>query len=141
MLAQQLMGKDKGGKGGVVINIGSASSVRPQISTPIYSATKHAILALSRSCGDSYHFNMTGVRVIALCPGPLETEISSHSNRFKSPIHEKAWQLDMKGIIPQKMEHVAKGLIGIIKDASSGTIWLVANNKPAKEIAYSSINF
>lgn len=51
LLAQQFLGKDRGGKGGVVVNIGSASSVRPQISTPIYSATKHAILALSRSCG------------------------------------------------------------------------------------------
>lgn len=96
------MGKDRNGKGGVVINIGSASSVRPQISTPIYSATKHAILALSRSCGDQYHFNTTGVRVIAVCPGPLDNQVSTHSNRFKTPIHEKAWQLDMKGIVPQK---------------------------------------
>lgn len=51
LLALQYLGKDKGGKGGVVINIGSSASVRPQISTPIYTATKHAVLALSRSCG------------------------------------------------------------------------------------------
>lgn len=46
------MGKDKGGQGGVVVNIGSAASFRPQVfSPPIYTATKHAILGLSRSCG------------------------------------------------------------------------------------------
>lgn len=53
LLALQYLGKDKGGNGGVVINIGSACSFRPQISTPIYTATKHAVLALSRSCGVS----------------------------------------------------------------------------------------
>ena len=53
LLALQFMGKDKGGQGGVVINIGSAASARPQISTPIYTATKHALLGLSRSCGVS----------------------------------------------------------------------------------------
>lgn len=42
--------------------------------------------------------------MIALCPGALETDMAStsHSNRFKSPIHEKAWQLDMKGVTPQR---------------------------------------
>ena len=45
------------------------------------------------------------MKVIAVCVGPLETGTTSHSNRFKSPIHEKAWQLDMKGITPQKYEH------------------------------------
>lgn len=125
------MGKDKNGNGGVVVNIGSAASVRPQISTPVYTATKHAVLGLSRSCGvrqhygilrrgirksicvfilyiqDAYHFNLTGVRVIALCPGALDTgsnSVKANGNRFKSPMHERAWQLDMKGVVPQKYE-------------------------------------
>lgn len=52
LLGLQFMGKDKGGQGGVVVNIGSAASFRPQVfSPPIYTATKHAILGLSRSCG------------------------------------------------------------------------------------------
>lgn len=56
-MALQFLGKDKGGQGGIVINIGSAVSFRPQISTPIYTATKHAILGLSRSCGVRFiHF-------------------------------------------------------------------------------------
>lgn len=47
----QYLSKEKGGRGGCVINIGSSASVRPQISTPIYTATKHALLGLTRSCG------------------------------------------------------------------------------------------
>lgn len=135
LLALQYLGKNKEGHGGVVINIGSAQSFRPQISTPIYCASKHAILALSKSCGvnafsmylfvffrvenyvmnffllfgqDAYHFNVTGVRVIVVCPGLLQHDASSSNfgNRFKSPSHEKAWQLiDMKGVHPQKYVH------------------------------------
>lgn len=36
------------------------------------------------------------------------------------------------------MEHVAKGLISLIKDADSGTIWLIANGKSPKEIPFSA---
>lgn len=37
------------------------------------------------------------------------------------------------------MEHVAKGLISVLKDAASGSIWLVANGKQPKEMPFSSI--
>lgn len=60
-LALQYLGKDKEGHGGVVINIGSAQSFRPQISAPIYCASKHAILALSKSCGVSNSICMSDI--------------------------------------------------------------------------------
>ena len=92
----------KTGHGGIVVNIGSSASARPQISTPIYTATKHAILGLTRSCGDNYHYQLNGVRVIAVCPSLLESEEMTKSNRFKSADHEKAWQKDIQGMVPQK---------------------------------------
>lgn len=37
--------------------------------------------------------------MIVVCPGLLQNDASSSNfgNRFKSPSHEKAWQLDVKG--------------------------------------------
>ena len=101
MLAQQFMGKDKGGNGGVVINIGSAVSVKPQLSAPIYTATKHAILGLTKSCGDAFHYGLTNIRMIAYCIGPIENSFS-HNKRFSSPAHERAYNLDMTGVQFQK---------------------------------------
>lgn len=46
------MSKDKGNCG-TIINIGSSCSVKPFVSAPIYSATKHAIVALSKAYGVS----------------------------------------------------------------------------------------
>lgn len=45
------MGTDKGGLGGVVVNTGSNISVNPYVSVPIYSATKAAIVSLTRAFG------------------------------------------------------------------------------------------
>ena len=45
------MGTEKGGRGGTIINIGSNVSFKPYISIPIYTATKHAIVGLTRSFG------------------------------------------------------------------------------------------
>lgn len=51
LLAQRFMGTDKGGLGGVVVNTGSNISVNPYVSVPIYSATKAAIVSLTRAFG------------------------------------------------------------------------------------------
>jgi 15-hydroxyprostaglandin dehydrogenase (NAD) len=47
------MGKDKGGKGGVVVNISSVVGLAPIAGCPIYSLTKHALIGLTRSFGVS----------------------------------------------------------------------------------------
>jgi NAD(P)-dependent dehydrogenase (short-subunit alcohol dehydrogenase family) len=47
------MGKDEGGKGGVVVNISSIVGLGPYEGFPIYVATKHAVIGLTRSFGVS----------------------------------------------------------------------------------------
>jgi 15-hydroxyprostaglandin dehydrogenase (NAD) len=47
------MGKDEGGKGGVVVNIASVLRLAPFASSPVYVATKHAVIGLTRSFGVS----------------------------------------------------------------------------------------
>ena len=43
------MGKDTGGKGGVIVNISSIAGLQAFPHSPIYTATKHAIVGFSRS--------------------------------------------------------------------------------------------
>lgn len=64
---------------------------------------------------DAYHYNNTGVRVIVVCPGLLHQDgnSSAFGNRFKSPSHEKAWQLDMKGVHPQRYFCFLSSLVSI----------------------------
>ncbi|CAB4001910.1 15-hydroxyprostaglandin dehydrogenase [NAD+], partial [Paramuricea clavata] len=49
MLALELMGRDYGGNGGVIINTGSDTGIKAYMSMiPIYSSTKAAVVHFSR---------------------------------------------------------------------------------------------
>ncbi|KAI5719295.1 hypothetical protein M8J76_008195 [Diaphorina citri] len=89
LLAQSFMGADRRGgtgRGGTIVMTASTLGFVPNASAPIYSATKHAIVAFARAMGDQFHQSQTGIRVIALCPGPTQTllfpyRISSTNHR------------------------------------------------------------
>jgi 15-hydroxyprostaglandin dehydrogenase (NAD) len=51
------MGKDEGGKGGVMVNIASIVGLAPFAGSPVYTATKHAVIGLTRSFGVSIACN------------------------------------------------------------------------------------
>jgi len=53
LLGLQYMGEDEGGKGGVVVNMASIAGLEPNDVFPLYVATKHAVIGLTRSFGVS----------------------------------------------------------------------------------------
>lgn len=97
LLAFRFLGRDRGGPGGIVVNTGSSCSVHPLVSLPVFTATKHAVAALTRSYGDQYHVNLTGVKVVALCVAPSEAAITGDPRkRILSGEYENAWQKDIE---------------------------------------------
>jgi len=61
LLGLQHMGKDEGGNGGVVVNISSIAGLYPFSGGPIYDATKHAVIGLTRSFGVSTLYSHVGI--------------------------------------------------------------------------------
>jgi 3-oxoacyl-[acyl-carrier protein] reductase len=57
---------------GTIINISSISGKQGVATGAIYSATKHAVMGLSRSL--LFEVRKYGIRVIAICPGSVDTE-------------------------------------------------------------------
>lgn len=47
---------------------------------PVYCATKHALIGLSRSLGSARHFEKSKIRILTLCPGLTTTELSNNAN-------------------------------------------------------------
>ncbi|KAM0728375.1 15-hydroxyprostaglandin dehydrogenase [NAD(+)] [Formica fusca] len=137
LLAQRFMGTDRGGQGGVVINTGSNVSINPYVSVPIYSATKAAIVSLTRAFGDQYHVDLTGVKVMALCPSATDTKLVRDVNRkLLLARYEDAWQRDTASSIPQRAEHVAKALVQVLNSGKSGSVWMVEKDQPPHEISF-----
>ncbi|CAI5642873.1 15-hydroxyprostaglandin dehydrogenase [NAD(+)] [Oreochromis niloticus] len=85
-LALEHMNKSKGGQGGVIINVSSLAGLGPLLTAPVYSATKHGLVGFTRSVAAAFAASDYGIRVNAICPGFVETnlisEIKSQTGQF-----------------------------------------------------------
>lgn len=58
-------------RSGVIINLSSVAGLKAGRASPLYTASKHAVVGLTRAAAKEYA--KTGVRVNALCPALVET--------------------------------------------------------------------
>lgn len=107
------------GRGGSIVNIASSSSFRPQASQPAYTASKHAVLGLTRSGALDYAAN--GIRVNAICPGTIDTPMLRNAieRRGRDP-QEVAKRLSRFGRFGTPQE-IADACLWLCSDASSFT--------------------
>ncbi|XP_004931596.1 15-hydroxyprostaglandin dehydrogenase [NAD(+)]-like [Bombyx mandarina] len=134
LLAYRFMGKDRGGQGGVIVNTASTAFARPQVSTPIYTATNYAIVGLTRAYGDQYHVNMTGVRCLVVCPGLTDSGlVKDLDKQLMSSKYETAWLGDITDSKMQSSDHVGRALVDVLAKGQSGSVWIVENAQPARE--------
>ncbi len=59
---------------GVILNMSSVLGLTGDALLPIYSASKHAILGLTKSTAVAYAAR--GIRCVAICPGDVDTELN-----------------------------------------------------------------
>jgi NAD(P)-dependent dehydrogenase (short-subunit alcohol dehydrogenase family) len=67
------------GSGGSIVNIASTNAIRPQPNQPAYTASKHAVLGLTRSAAIDYAGR--GIRVNAILPGSIDTPMLQEAMR------------------------------------------------------------
>jgi 3-oxoacyl-[acyl-carrier protein] reductase len=60
-------------RGGIIINMSSVAGVQAWAGTGIYSASKHAIMALTKSLADEGR--TCNIKVSAICPGMVADEL------------------------------------------------------------------
>ncbi|KAI0835820.1 NAD(P)-binding protein [Hypoxylon sp. FL0890] len=106
----------QGGKG-TIVNIASINSFRPQPNMPAYTASKHALIGLTKHAateGGSH-----GIRINAIAPGAIYTEMSAAALKSMGVTEEeftRAGSLLNRWGMPQE---VAQGSLWLSSDASS----------------------
>jgi NAD(P)-dependent dehydrogenase (short-subunit alcohol dehydrogenase family) len=61
-------------KGGAIVNVASEAGIRGGAAGAAYTASKHAVIGLTRNTATMYRSN--GIRCNAVCPGPTHTNIA-----------------------------------------------------------------
>ncbi|XP_046435296.1 15-hydroxyprostaglandin dehydrogenase [NAD(+)]-like [Neodiprion fabricii] len=135
ILGLRHLGKDNGGKGGIIVNTASIFGLEPSAWSPVYSAVKHGVVGLSRSFGATYHYEKTGVRVMTICPSFTRTNFVVDGGSDFGPFVDRG--LAMKDIMQQplqKPEIVGEALVEIIERGESGSVWISENSEPVCEV-------
>lgn len=68
-------------KFGRIVNIGSGAALRGLPGSTAYSASKAAVVAFTQSLGDEIRKIERNIRINAICPGPVDTEMFQKSER------------------------------------------------------------
>ncbi|KAF5299860.1 hypothetical protein FQA39_LY11397 [Lamprigera yunnana] len=134
---QNYIRKYKSGPEGVIVNVSSTAGVDPNQVVPLYTATKYAIIGLTRSFGTDLHYNISNVRIFAICPGFTDTRMMSNS---RETVLDKIYLRDFDKCkhlcIPQSALDVAKNSMKLITTARSGSVWLLEEHQAPKEVPH-----
>jgi len=112
------------GGGGAIVNIASTAGLKASPAMAIYSASKHAVVGLTRSA--ALEFAKTGPRINAICPGVIETPMM---NRVASrPAVRDAFaaaQPNGRFGTPEEVGEACAWLVSEKASLVTGAIWAV----------------
>jgi len=86
---------------GVIVNVASMAGFLPTPLMAAYSASKAYVLNFTRAVNQELKIKQRKVRVVALCPGPVETEfadVANASQSFKGMSAKRCAKITIRGI-------------------------------------------
>lgn len=117
--------------GGCIVNNSSASGVTGTKMLPLYSASKHAVLGLTKSVALEYADQ--NIRINAVCPGAIATQTYQQfvgkDARLKADIESR---FPMKRV--GQLDEVAKAVLYLCRDATfcTGTSLMIDGGRTAQ---------
>ena len=114
---EAMLGAGNEGRGGAIVNIASTNSFRPQHDQPAYTASKHAVIGLTRSA--AYDYGPRGIRINAVCPGSIDTPMlrNAMARRGRDP-QDVVSRLSLIGRFGRP-EEIASAALWLCSDGAS----------------------
>jgi NAD(P)-dependent dehydrogenase (short-subunit alcohol dehydrogenase family) len=102
---------------GAIVNTASVAGLIGFPALPIYVASKHAVIGLTKCAALEYA--RAGVRVNAICPGPIETPMMERIGSAEG----QATRADFEAFVPMRRygtpEEIAQSVLWLCSDAAS----------------------
>jgi NAD(P)-dependent dehydrogenase (short-subunit alcohol dehydrogenase family) len=99
--------------GGAIVNTSSVAGLVASPTGPVYTATKHGVLGLTKAAALGYA--KAGIRINAVCPGPIYTPLLERITRGNTQL-ESAY-----------IERVPMGRIGTPPEVAEAVVWLCSD--------------
>lgn len=96
-------------RGGIIFNIASVAAFLPQVNFSIYAASKSYVLSFSRAL--SFELADKGIKVIAVCPNPMETEFFDKSPEKQVSAIKKIGLESPKRVVSYSLKLAANNFI------------------------------
>ncbi len=117
--------------GGVIVNSASLSGLVPFRTEPVYAATKHAVVGLTRSLGPMKQEE--NIRVNCVCPSFVDTQLPRSRLADMSEEDRTRWEAALDRMPMLKPEDVADGVLELVRDESlSGAVMTIVVGEPRK---------
>lgn len=139
-LALDHMRKDKGGHGGLIVNVASTGGLFPAYFMPSYIASKHGVVGYTRSWAANPQLCAYGISFACLCPAFSETNMLQDTTdadddsvlvtyvENKENVHEI-----IEGIGVNKIEDVTSAFLDLVqKEDNNGAVLTVEARTGAK---------
>ena len=104
---------------GNIINLSSTAGLRASLISPCYSATKGAIISLTKSLALAYA--KYGIRINCICPGTIETPMA---NSF---FNQEKDDRKRKNLIEKFIDRHPLGRFGTTEDVANGALYLASD--------------
>ncbi|XP_013421697.1 15-hydroxyprostaglandin dehydrogenase [NAD(+)]-like [Lingula anatina] len=143
-LGLDFLRKDKGGNGGVIINMASMAGLMAVPMVPTYAATKAGVIGFTRSWGASMDYDQHQVRVNCICPGFTDTQMTKEETveekRAKGLLHPEALVAIMSERPKLSTKAVADVFIQLVEDdTKNGAVMALVSEQPVQEVKFPEI--
>jgi len=99
---------------GSVINTASTAGIRAEHSVAVYSASKHAVIGLTK--GAALEYANKGIRINALCPGGVQTSLTA----------SVAEQFEQGGYVPEELPNMRMGRYADPEELAEMVVYLAS---------------
>ncbi|XP_067128504.1 15-hydroxyprostaglandin dehydrogenase [NAD(+)]-like [Centruroides vittatus] len=129
-IALKYMGKNNGGDGGAVVNVGSVLGLQPMPFSSVYSAVKAGVIALTRCHGLNYE--KSGVKFECVCPGIVNTEMTQKGvTSGRKEIREF-----VKRNPTVEPSEVAEAIIQLIEEGKPGAVMTIVKGEENEYVQF-----